>query len=158
MLITIEHLMQDHEALQGHMQLLRKSADKWRELFNSMGSNNDLTHSQIIVEKRGSFIQAIGYLKDGLNSLHSQEEDVIQTIADPVSLRSIKSEHTRIMKKLEEIESLLIKLEPKVILTIGDSLIDIINDFCDLIMDHISIEDISLQLLNLSRARLLQPV
>lgn len=94
MLSTIENLLHDHEALRGHMQILRRSVDELREILNPEGSADNLTHYQRITKKRCSFNQIMGHLKGGLRSLHSYEEESIQTVEDTLSLQSIKSADT----------------------------------------------------------------
>lgn len=158
MLQTIENLMHDHEALRGHMQLLRKSADKWRTILSPKGSADNPVYLELLTEKRKSFIQAIGYLKEGLTSLHVHEEAVILAVTDAPSLKSIKSAHTEIMQKLDKINVLLINLEPNLLRINGDYLTEAISDLCDLITEHSLIEDRILQLLRTRSDRVLQPV
>jgi hypothetical protein len=140
MLLVIDNLIHDHEALRGHIQLLKQSAGKWRAMLDSHGLNESSNNLQMITEKRRTFIQALGYLKDGLEDLHRHEEEVISVLGIRV-LRPIQSAHIQITRKIAEIESLIINLRPDQVSFHVEELATAIDALCAAIREHSLVED-----------------
>jgi hypothetical protein len=155
--LKIENLIHDHAALRGHMQLLRQSVDKWRTLLSPQELDNP-AQAQVLTEKRGSFIQALSYLKEGLAGLQDHEEAVMAGVADSLSLRTVRAVHTEIMQRIAQINKLVINLDLNLLRINGDILTDAINNLCDLVTEHTLSEDRLLQSLDKRSQRVLQTV
>jgi hypothetical protein len=146
-LTVIEGLIQEHQAIKGHMKSVSTLAEDWRGMERDNLTNLGHERFQALNNKRFNLKQTICYLDEGLKNHWIHEDHILpQLIGDPL-MKSIKIEHEEIEKQMHEINYLMEKSTPQEFLTNRDYLMEIISHLCQLISEHEIKEDTILQLL-----------
>lgn len=144
-LIIIDSLINEHTAIAGHMRSVCSLLDVWDEDISARAL---LTGQEQSLSQKGvNLKQTMGYLDEGLKQHHKHEEEVIPAIAGELVLEALKIEHREIMKQLGEINFVLRDIQPKVLAANFDYLKLIINNLCNLVSLHSSVENTLLNLL-----------
>jgi hypothetical protein len=147
-LLEIDKLLNEHEAIRGHMLSVCSLLDNWEKDFSTLDVPSEKEQS---LRKKGlNLQQTMGYLGDGLNQHHKHEEEVLSAIAGEPVMEALRIEHKEIIKQLGEINFVLRDIQPQSLETNFDYLKLIINNLCNLVSLHSSVED---TLLNLMKKR-----
>ena len=84
-LSTVESLLNEHEAIRGHMKQVRESVNNLESLPQ---------HILAAKDKRENLKQAIGYLEDGLRTHHQHEDAVMPQLVGELIMQAIRLEHS----------------------------------------------------------------
>ena len=98
-LTTIITLIQEHEAIQGHMRSVASTAGNWTGMEWDDLAN--LTHEQLqaLNAKCLAIKQTMAYLEDGLKQHWEHEDKVLPELIGDRLMKSIKIEHDEIVKQ-----------------------------------------------------------
>jgi hypothetical protein len=144
-LLQIDGLVKEHIAISGHMRSVCSLLDKWEEDIST-----DVVQSgkeQSLSQKGVNLKQTMGYLDEGLKAHHQHEEEVIPNLAGEPVMEALQIEHQEIIKQLGEINFVLRDIQPVSLAVNFDYLKLIINNLCNLVSLHESVENTLLNLL-----------
>jgi hypothetical protein len=146
-LIIIDSLIQQHEAIQGHMKSVICLVDEWKEIDWGDLPNLDHEQLQILNEKHMNFKQTMGYLADGLKNHHQHEEETMPKLIGDNLMEAIRIEHNEMHKQLGEVNFILINVTPQGFLSNRPYLNLVIDNLLRLIKEHSNVENMILHLL-----------
>jgi hypothetical protein len=144
-LIIIENLMNEHEAISGHMRSVCSLLDAWEDETSSANLQPEQVRS--LSQKGINLKQTMGYLDDGLKQHHGHEEEAMPALAGEPVMEALKIEHQEITKQMREINFILRDVQPAALVAHYDYLKLIINNLCNLVSLHTSVENTLLVLL-----------
>ncbi len=144
-LIVIENLMKEHEAISGHMRTVCSLLDTWDD--ETSASTLRPVQVQSLNRKGINLKQTMGYLDEGIRQHHVHEEEAMPGLAGEPVMEALKIEHQEITKQMREINFVLRDIRPDALLSNFDYLKLIINNLCNLISLHTSVENTLLVLL-----------
>jgi hypothetical protein len=144
-LLVIESLINEHTAINGHMQSVCGLLDNWDE--NLSFKKLQPEKEQSLNQKGVNLKQTMSYLDEGLKQHHQHEEELLPAIAGEPVLEALKVEHGEITKQLGEINFILRDIRPLYLAANLDYLKLTINNLCNLMNLHISVENTLLNLL-----------
>ena len=144
-LLIIDSLINEHTAITGHMRSVCSLLDSWDEAIS--GQTMPATQEQSLRQKGLNLKQTMAYLDDGLKQHHKHEEEVMPAITGELVMEALKTEHREIIKQLGEINFVLRDIKPGTLVANFDYLKLIINNLCNLVSLHSSVEDTLLTLM-----------
>lgn len=144
-LLIIDSLINEHTAISGHMRSVCRLLDSWDEDIPTQGI--PVEKEQSLSQKGLNLKQTMAYLDDGLKQHHKHEEEVMPSITGELVMEALKTEHREILKQLSEINFVLRDIKPKELAANFDYLKLIINNLCNLVSLHSSVEDTLLTLM-----------
>jgi hypothetical protein len=137
---VIDRLLHEHEAIRAQTKLVVGMVNGWN--INASGAvkaEPDITRQKLNLQ------QAIGYLDEGLRQQYSYEDEVLPLlIGDPLK-EAILTERRTMMKRLAEINFLLLYISPEGLVAIWDDLKKVIANFSYWLVDHNTLEDVMLK-------------
>jgi hypothetical protein len=144
-LINIDNLINEHAALSGHMRSVCGLLDTWDKDIPV----NDIqpAQEQALNQKGINFKQTMSYLDEGLKQHHQHEEEIMPAITGEPIMEALRVEHHEILKQMGEINFVLRDINPRTLAANFDYLKLIVNNLCNLISLHNSVEDTLLNLL-----------
>jgi hypothetical protein len=144
-LLDIDSLINEHSAISGHMLSVCTLLDTWDE---DVSAKTLLAgQEQSLIGKGINLKQTMSYLDEGLKQHHEHEESVLLSIAGEPVIDALKIEHQEILKQVGEINFVLRDIQPKTLAANFDYLKLIINNLCNLVSLHSSVENTLLNLL-----------
>ncbi len=147
-LIIIDSLINEHTAISGHMRSVCGLLDSWEANMSVMATQP--AQEQALGQKGVNLKQTMGYLDEGLKQHHQHEDDVLPSLVGEPMMVALKVEHQEILKQLGEINFVLRDIQPNVLVANFEYLKLIINNLCNLVSLHSSVEN---TLLNLVKKR-----
>ena len=104
MLDTINSVLQEHQAIQAQVDLLKDSIREWEELSGSDKSDiPDAEMSKALSEKQLNLQHAVSNLSEGFLSHHINEEKILEPILGELLDQALVYEHKIIVNELNEI-------------------------------------------------------
>jgi hypothetical protein len=119
--------------------------DNWNEAIPSESMSSE--QEQSLGQKGLNLKQTMAYLDDGLKQHHKHEEEAMPAITGELVMEALKAEHREIIKQLGEINFVLRDINPGTLAANFDYLKLIINNLCNLVSLHSSVEDTLLTLM-----------
>lgn len=144
-LICIDRLINEHVAISGHMRSVCSLLDQWDEDLPKPARQS--IEEQSLSRKGLNLKQTMDYLDEGMKQHHQHEEEVLPDIAGEPVMEALRIEHKEILKQLGEINFVLRDIQPQALASNFDYLKLIINNLCNLVSLHSSVEDTLLNLL-----------
>jgi hypothetical protein len=144
-LLVIDSLINEHTAISGHMRSVCSLLDSWDEALPAQ--NMPAAQEQSLSQKGLNLKQTMAYLDDGLKQHHKREEEVMTAITGEPVMEALKTEHREIIKQMGEINFVLRDIKPGTLAANFDYLKLIINNLCNLVSLHSSVEDTLLTLM-----------
>jgi hypothetical protein len=144
-LLIIDSLINEHTAITGHMHSVCSLLDSWDEDIPAHGI--PAAQEQSLSQKGLNLKQTMAYLDDGLKQHHKHEEEVMPAIIGDLVMEALKTEHKEIIKQLGEINFVLRDINPGALAANFDYLKLIINNLCNLVSLHSSVENTLLTLM-----------
>lgn len=143
----IDNLIQEHEAIKGHMKSVSALTEDWRGM--EWDASTDLNHEQLqaLNGKCFNLKQTMDYLDEGLKNHWTHEDNVLAELIGNPLMKSIKIEHDEIKKQVREINLIIDKCTPREFLANRAYLMHIISYLGESIREHEIKEDTILQLL-----------
>jgi hypothetical protein len=133
---TIDNLIGEHEAIKGHMLSISNLAEDWRGLEGKDLADLSPEQTELLNKRLLNMRQTMGYLEDGLQNHWSHEE---QTLPDLIGIpiwKSIQIEHDGILKKIKEINLIIVKSNPREFLANHKLLMHAGSSLSKLIREH----------------------
>ncbi len=107
-LSTVESLLNEHEAIRGHMKQVRDSVKNLESILGreeALGSRS--AYLTAVTAKQQDLKQTWGYLEDGLRIHHAHEENVMPPLVGELIWQGIKSEHDEQIRQFKKINPAL---------------------------------------------------
>ena len=106
--VTVESLMNEHEAIRGHNRQVRESVKNLDSLLTQYELlDGKPEYLSAIDEKRAGLKIAMGYLEDGLRTHHEHEEQVMPPLVGKLIMQAIRKEHAEMLAQFAKINPLL---------------------------------------------------
>lgn len=139
---TVESLMNEHEAIRGHMRQVRESVKGLESLLNRA----DALHHRpefldSVNQKKNDLKQAMGYMEDGLKNHHLHEEAVMPQLVGELIMKAIRLEHTEQYKKFDRLNPLLMSSDLQQFLEKAAYIKEEVEDICQSASLHSIRED-----------------
>jgi len=146
-LAAIENIIQEHEAINGHMRSISILLEEWKEM--DVNKLADLNHEQLQTLKNRSFSfkQTMNYLDEGMKKHWVLEDQVLPELIGKPLAKSLHIEHVEIMKQMNEIKSAVFNIELRDFLLKRAYLKNSISYLSQYIREHEAKENTILQLL-----------
>ncbi len=137
---VIDRLLHEHEAIRAQSKAVVGLLNGWK--VNAPGV---VKAEPDISRQKWNLQQAIGYLDEGLRQQYSYEDEVLPLlIGDPLK-DAILTERRTMMKRLAEINFLLLHISPEGLAAIWDDIRKVIANFSFWLIDHNTLEDVMLK-------------
>ncbi len=146
-LILIDNLIQQHEAIRGHLSSICLLVDCVKDdLWEGL---KELNPGQLntLQEKHLNLKQTMGYLDEGIKRHHGEEELILPPLIGNPLVEAIRIEHREMRKQLNEVNYALNNVDARGFLDHNAYLKAIIENLCRLINDNTVEEDVILRLL-----------
>lgn len=141
----IDRLLNEHEAIRAQIKLVSGLIHGWRINKTEKTSGTDLKAMPDIAHHKMNLQHAISYLDEGLKRQYSYENEVLPyLIGDPL-MDALLTERQTMMKRLEEINFLLLHITPEGLAAIWDDLRKVLTNFSHWLIDHNMLEDAMLK-------------
>ncbi len=114
--VMVNNLIHENEAMRSQVGFVKSCVNRWK-------AETDL-------EALTQLIQTTYYLREGLNSLYGQEDDLLLIQLDASTSAHIKSKHKAVMNSLDKVYQLLIDLNPERLQAIKEYLTETIDHLC----------------------------
>ncbi len=144
-LVIIEGLLHEHAAIRGHMHTVCSLMGTWNE--NLPTPAKQAIEERALSEKGLNLRQTMNYLDEGLKQHHKREEEALLPIAGEPIVEALKIEHREMIHQMTEINFVLRDTQPEALIANFDYLKAIIDNLCNLVSFHSSVEDTLLSLL-----------
>jgi hypothetical protein len=142
---VINRLLHEHEAIQAQIKLVIGLTNGWK--IDASGAVKPVPE---ITRQKLNLQQAICYLDEGLRQQYSYEDEVLPLlIGDPLK-DAILTERKTIMKRLAEINFLLLHISPEGLAAMWDDIRKVIANFSFWLADHNTLEDALLKNLQIN--------
>lgn len=142
MLDTINSVLQEHQAIQAQVDLLKDSIREWEELSGSDKSDiPDAEMSKALSEKQLNLQHAVSNLSEGFLSHHINEEKILEPILGELLDQALVYEHKIIVNELNEIGNFFLNANLHEPLPDREKLKNKLDNICQLISEHSFIED-----------------
>jgi hemerythrin len=138
-LIIIDSLMNEHEAMDGHMQSVCGLLESWdaEELAELEPSDLD----EAFMNKTLNLKQTMINLEEGLKIHQKREEELLLPIAGAQVIEALNIEHREMVKQIGEINYVLREYNLGALASNVDYLKLIVNNLCNLVNSHSVMED-----------------
>lgn len=136
---VIDRLLHEHEAIRAQIKLVIGLVNGWK--VNDPGA----VKAAEITRQKLNLQQAISYLDEGLRQQYSYEDEVLPLlIGDPLK-DAFLTERQTLMKRLAEINFLLLHISPEGLAAIWGDIRKVIANFSFWVIDHNTLEDAMLK-------------
>lgn len=133
--LIIDSLLHKHEAILAQMKLVNSLVDEWK--ISKTGPN--------MAYWKMNLQQSISYLYEGLKQHYVYENEVLPFLARSPLMDAFLLERQTMIKRLEEIDFLLLNISPEGLAPIWDNVRKVISNFSQWLVDHHMLEDAMLK-------------
>jgi hypothetical protein len=137
---VIDRLLHEHEAIRAQVKLVVELVNEWK--VNAPGV---VKAEPYITRQKWNLQQAICYLDEGLRQQYSYEDEVLSLLIGNPIKDALLTERRTIMKRLAEINFLLLHISPEGLVAIWDDMRKVITNFSHWLVDHNTLEDVMLK-------------
>ncbi len=107
-LSTVQSLLNEHEAIRGHMQQVRGSVKDLESILNQEAKRrNHSEYLAVVTGKQQALKQTWGYLEDGLRMHHAHEDNVMPPLVGDLIMQGIRLEHDEQLRQFNKINPAL---------------------------------------------------
>jgi hypothetical protein len=138
--IVIDRLLHEHEAIKAQIKLVIGLVNGWKT--NTSGA---FTAAPDISRQKLNLQQAINYLDEGLKQQYSYEDEILPLLIGNPLMDAIMTERQTMMRRLAEINFLLLHISPESLAAIWGDLKTVIANFSHWLIDHNTLEDVMLK-------------
>jgi hypothetical protein len=138
-------LIQKREVIHENINQLSKLSDEFTNLLDLQETSSDLTSGQInfLNEKRINLRHNLVNLKDGLRIHYGLEEEILHPLIGLLLMQTLTTQHEGILKKLNDIDTIILNLSPMGILFNSIYLKQEVDNVCQTI-NHLNWQENSL--------------
>jgi len=133
--LVIDNLLHKHEAILAQMKLVNELVDERK----SIKTGPNMAYWKMNLQ------QSINYLHEGLKQHYLYENEVLPFLAGNSLMDAILLERQTMMKRLEEIDFLLLNISPEGLSAIWNNVRKVISNFSQWLFDHHMLEDVMLK-------------
>jgi hemerythrin len=152
-LAKINEILEEHRTIGSGMKLVGDSVSDQEALASLKSVRSDWTPGpmELTSEKRRKLKRTVSFLKEGLRSHFSKEEDVLPALLGEFLMQSLLLEHREIIEKIDEIslvtaDSKLEGLSEAELESKDSEIKRKISDFSRLIEEHADKEELMLEM------------
>jgi hypothetical protein len=148
---VIDNLLHEHEAIRAQMKLVKSLVDGWNDNNIKETHEFDSKGSHELNRRKLNLQQAVSYLDEGLRQHHLYEKEILPYLIGNPMMDAILTERETMMKRLEEINYLLLHIPSEGLAAIWGDFHKVVNNFSHWLIDHNMLEDVILNHLKENR-------
>ncbi len=138
--IVIDRLLHEHEAIKAQIKSVIGMVNGWKA-----SSSGTIKVVPDITRQKWNLQQAISYLDEGLRQQYSYEDEILPLLIGNPMMDAIITERQTMMKRLADINYLLLHISPEGLAAIWDDMRKVIANFSHWLVDHNTLEDVMLK-------------
>jgi hypothetical protein len=138
--LVIDRLLHEHEAIKAQINLVIGLVNGWK--VKALGAEQAAPD---IFRQKLNLQQAISYLDEGLKQQYSYENEILPLLIGDPMMDAIITERQTMMKRLADINFLLLHISPESLAVIWNDLRKVIANFSYWLADHHTLEDLMLK-------------